>query len=278
MMQAVGAEISHTYDLVGNEFEPIMPRKLMSLLSRSELLLAASLAAGLLAAPDVAAQAMPDIATDRPSFSATPQTVGAGIWLGEFGYLYTGNDDGPDQQTLPQALLRYGLADDMELQINWSGYSRADSGGPSGFTDASIGVKIQLSDRPGATRMAFLATLSVPIGEDELSSDSFDPAVKFAWSHSGIADFFGTAAIASSDGDLTFSNGVGVAFAVGDRQGLFVEHQMDTPENSSTSHILNSGFTWLLSADTQVDLNASIGLNDNASDYTLGFGYARRFR
>ena len=80
------------------------------------------------------------------------------------------------------------------------------------------------------------------------------------------------------DRDLTFSNGVGVSFAVGDRQGLFVEHQMDVPENGGTSHSLNSGFTWLLSADTQVDLNASIGLNNNASDYALGFGYARRFR
>jgi hypothetical protein len=233
---------------------------------------------GLLVAPGVAAQQVPDIATDRPSFSATPSTVDVGVWLGEFGYLYTGNDDGPDKQTLPQALLRYGLADDMELQVNWSGYSRTDSGGPSGFTDASIGVKIQLSDRPGATKIAFLATLSVPIGNNQLSSDSFDPAVKLAWSHSGIADFFGTAALASSDSDLTFSNGVGVAFAVGDRQGLFFEHQMDVPENGGTSHGLNSGFTWLLSADAQVDFNASVGLNDNASDYTLGFGYARRFR
>lgn len=250
----------------------------MYLFSRSELLLAASLAVGLLAAPDVAAQPMPDIATDRPSFSATAHTVGAGVWLGEFGYLYTGNDNGPDQQTLPQALLRYGLADDMELQINWSGYSRTGSGGPSGLTDASVGVKIQLSDGLSATKFAFLATLSVPIGDNELSSDSFDPAIKLAWSHSGIAEFFGTAAIASSGGDLTFSNGLGVSFAVGDRQGLFVEHQMDVPENGSTSHSLNSGFTWLLSADTQIDLNASVGLNNNASDYALGFGYARRFR
>lgn len=89
----------------------------MYLPSRSEFLAAL----GLVAAPGVAAQQVPDIATDRPSFSATPVTVGAGVWLGEFGYLYTGNDDGPDQQTLPQALLRYGLADDMGLQINWAG-------------------------------------------------------------------------------------------------------------------------------------------------------------
>lgn len=250
----------------------------MHLLSRSELLQAACLAAGLLATTGVAAQQMLDIATDRPSFSATPFTVAAGVWLGEFGYLYSGNDDGPDKQTLPQALLRYGLADDMELQINWSGYTRTGSGGPSGFTDASIGLKIHLSDRPGVTNFALLATLSVPVGDNELSSDSFDPAVKLAWSHSGIADFFGTAAIASSDGDLTFSNGVGVAFSVSDRQGLFFEHQMDVPEDGGTSHTLNSGFTWLLSADTQVDLNAGVGLNDNASNYSLGIGYAHRFR
>jgi hypothetical protein len=35
--------------------------------------------------------------------------------------------------------------------------------------------------------------------------------------------------------------------------------------------------TWLLSNDLQVDLNGALGLNQRASDFTLGTGIAYRF-
>ena len=120
------------------------------------------------------AQQSSDIITHRPSFSASPYTVGAGVWQGEFGYLLTNNDDAPNQQTLPQALIRYGFGTSMEFQFDWAGYTNSSGNGASGFSDPSIGFKWRLSEGPGPLQMSLLAELSLPIGGSELTSDSLD--------------------------------------------------------------------------------------------------------
>jgi Putative MetA-pathway of phenol degradation len=231
-----------------------------------------------LSAQNVAAQSVQRMTTERPSFSTTPYVLSPGVWQIETGYHYTNDSDGADfeLQTLPQALLRYGMSDDIELQFGWPGLSWRDNGNnsDSGMNDATIRVKIQVADESAATPMAFFAGLTLPVGDDEFSSDSYDPSIGAAWAHSR---FFGTVLISKSDDDYTFENGLAMSFALKNDTSAYAEWQATVPEDGGSVHNLNGGILWLRRANMQLDLNASLGLNDRAADFSIGAGFSYRF-
>ena len=225
------------------------------------------------------AQQTDPISTDRPSFSAAPNTVGESVWVLETGYLYTRNGSGSSSQSLPNVLLRFGLSDDTEFRMQWTGYTRTKMGSStnSGYSDVSLGAKWQISESTSPTMFALLAEISVPTGDDAFGSGSYDPKVGLAWSFSGSLQWFGTASLAHSDGSDTFSNGIGLSFAIDETNAWFVEHQMDLPSNGSTAHQLNGGVSLIRDHDMQIDLHGSLGLNDHAADYSLGVGWSMSF-
>jgi hypothetical protein len=231
-----------------------------------------------LIAQQVAAQTVQPMTTERPSFSTTPYVLSPGGWQIESGYRYTNDSDGADFElhTLPEALLRYGMNDGIELQFGWPGLSWRDNGNnsDSGMNDATIRVKIQVADESATTPMAFFAGLTLPVGDDEFSSESYDPSIGAAWAHSR---FFGTVLISKSDDDYTFENGLAMSFALRNDTSAYAEWQATVPEDGGSAHSLNGGMLWLRQANMQLDLNASLGLNDRAADFSIGAGFAYRF-
>lgn len=225
---------------------------------------------------DAAAQAEGPINADRPGFSTSPLVVSPGVWQIESGYLYADTGSGSSYQTLPQALLRFGLNDEIELRLVLPGLAWSDSNGnsDSGLTDAGFGLKIQLTDDNASTPVAFLAGVSLPTGDDGFTSDSFDPVIGAAWSH---AKFFGTATITRADGDYTLENGVGLSFALANASSLFAEWQATFPDDGGSRQQLNGGWMWLPQNNMQWDINASLGLNDRTPDFAIGGGFSYRF-
>jgi hypothetical protein len=232
----------------------------------------------LLAAQAAGAQSGDLIDTERPSFSASPFVLSPGVWQIETGYQYTQDNEGADYrlQTLPQALLRYGLNDEIEIQLALPNLAWRKFAGnsDSGMTDAAVGVKIQLTEDTASTPVAFLAGMSLPIGDNQFSTDSYDPTIGAAWAH---ARFFGTGLITRSNGDYYFDNGIGVNFAVRDDTNAYVEWQATLPENGGSVHRLNGGLLWRRQNNMQWDLNVALGLNNRAPDFSLGGGFSYRF-
>lgn len=215
------------------------------------------------------------ITTDRPSLSLSPATMNRNTWQFESGYLYTRNNSDNDTHTLPQLLLRYGLSDETELQLDWSGYTSRD--GNNGFSDISIGGKWRLTEYAAATQFAFFAGLSIPAGDSGFTSDSYDPTLKFIWSHSSSLNWFGTAAVIQSDGDTSFTNGIGLAFPIDEQRSWFVEHALTIPDKGDSTHALNGGVLFLRGARAQIDIHGSVGLSDGAADFAIGVGYSAQF-
>jgi hypothetical protein len=224
----------------------------------------------------VPAHAQDAIDTNRPGFSSSPYVLATGMWQIESGIDY--DDDTPSSVTLPLVVLRYGVADEMELLVDWGGFRRDSGGGSSanGITDASVGVKFQVTDDENLA-VAMLVDVSVPVGSSEFSSDSWDPAVGVAWQYSGSLTWAGTAQITRQSGNYGFDNGVKLVFAPLGAGSAFVEWEANLPDSGGATHALNGGYLWLRTPNAQFDVNASIGLNDRAPDWGLGFGYAFRF-
>jgi len=235
----------------------------------------------LLAALPVAAQQEP-LSSERPSFSSSPLALAPGRLQLEGGFQYTRVGSDVDAWSLPLALLRYGAGERAELQLAWTGFSRIDfpGGDVDGLTDASAGIKWQLSDDGATTPVALFAGISLPVGGNDLSSDEVDPAVGLFWAHQGRVSLFGTVLVSETGDDTTIGNGIGINLPTGDlcrRCGAYVEYVGQHPEDGGPSHSLNLGVTWLDSNDLQFDVNAGFGLNDRAADGFAGFGAAYRF-
>jgi len=227
------------------------------------------------------AQEANPIITERPGFSSSPYTVAPGVFQIESGYQYLRDDSGSgmDDHSFPLLLMRLGIADSVELQLNLPGYSWTDVGGNSvsGANDASVAVKWNVSS-PGATvPVALFAALSLPVGDSEFTSDEVDPSLGAFWSYSGGLDWFGTVVINHSNDKTSATNAVGISFSVNQNTGLFVEYYGTFTENAGPEHYLDGGITFLASNDLQIDLNAGVGLNGRASDLFIGFGLGYRF-
>jgi len=218
------------------------------------------------------------IDTNRPGFSFTPGVVGKGRWQVETGIGYTRNDSDSETLSLPNAEIRYGSGEQVEVFVSSLGWAEDDTGGitDSGLIDLAVGSKIAISEPGAATKMAVLFQLSLPTGDDRFTSDEVDPAVAFIWTHSGRFNLAGTAKLSDAPGGYRFDNGLKLPFAIDDRRSAFVEWEANVPENGGSSHWLNGAFQWLLADNVQVDVSAGVGLNDRAGDYRFGVGFSFR--
>jgi hypothetical protein len=227
------------------------------------------------------AQGPGPINTERPSFSSSPLALPTGFWQIEAGYQLTRNSgsDSLKEQTLPNALLRFGFYPNLELQLNGVGFkkTRADGVESDGFQDFSLGVKWQVNGSDAAIPIGLFAGVSLPVGSSEFSSDDYDPLVGVFWSHSGRLEWFGTVKAQKSDSKYSYDNAVGISFSLKETTGAFLEFHSSMPEGAGPAHNLNGGITWLLANALQVDIHGAVGLNSRASNYSVGTGIAYRF-
>jgi len=221
------------------------------------------------------------ISTERPSFSSSPLALATGFWQIEAGYQLTrnGGANSLTEHTLPNALLRFGFYQNLELQLNGVGFKQTRTGGveTDGFQDVSLGVKWQINGSDAVVPIGLFAGVSLPVGSSEFTSDDYDPSIGMFWSHSGSLEWFGAVTAKKSGGQYSFDNAVGLSFSLQETTGAFVEFHSSMPEGSGPSHNLNGGITWLLADALQVDIHGAVGLNSRANDYSVGTGIAYRF-
>lgn len=192
----------------------------------------------------------------------------------ETGFDYVRFDSNNDAKALPQAEFRYGIADQVELFASTLGWVDGDFG--SGFLDPNLGAKVRVSDAGSTVNMAFLFQLSVPIGGNDVTSDSWDPTLGFVWAMNGGLGLAGTVTVSHFDDDFQVDNGLKLPYSFNNRHHVFVEWEASLPENGGSSHWLNGGYQWLLEYGMQVDFSAGAGLNDRAGDWRFGVGFSMR--
>ena len=227
------------------------------------------------------------ISTGRPSFSTGPGTVPKGYLQLEGGYRFA-HDGAADAQTLPQLSLRAGVADRVELRFGWAGFIGTGGDG-SDFdpADLVLGVKYTVYAPSGSPlAVGVLGQLSVPTGGGAATSGSYDPSLGLLWSYdvAGPVGVFGTVLVSSltdpADDRFTRTGAsVGAGFPVARSLDGFVEYYglFDSGAGAGPSHNLDGGLLYLVSDNFQLDVNATVGLNDKASDYALGAGFGVRF-
>lgn len=237
------------------------------------------------------ADSIPELITDRPDQTESSAVVPRGYLQLETGFTYT--EAGSRSRTLeyPGTLLRIGLTEGLELRLGTTGFiAEFEPTDTTDFGDSEIGAKIYLWEEQGKVpEAALLASISVPTGESGVSSERFDPAFRFSFSHNltervGLGYNLGAAweSVPSPSGRSTlsvFEYTLATGFDINDRLGSFIELFGSAPlsANDDPEVSVDGGATYLLRPNLQLDVAVGAGLNDNAPDWFLTSGVSVLF-
>lgn len=263
----------------------------------------AALSTAALAAGPLAAQDTPpgELVTDRPDRTESAAVVAPGYVQVETGVLFTRDEEGAAEVEVvegPGTLVRIGLGGRTELRLGWDGWVRQEvslAGGGDvtvdGAGDAELGAKVRLRDEAGRLpEAALLVGVSLPLGDEELTSDRYDPSILLSLAHTlserlalgynaGVAwsSAPGEAGAVETSSHIVWSAalGLGLTERLGAFAELFGEEPIDAPGSSAVS--ADGGFTWLVRPNLQLDLFAGAGLTDEAPDWFVGTGISIRW-
>ncbi len=236
------------------------------------------------------------IATDRPDFVESSNTVGADRWQIETSFLRETDDDGPFEATgwATPTLLRIGLGENWEARIETDGFVDASLRGPGlradedGFSDTSIGLKYHVpgSGENGGPSMAWLFHVDLESGSEAFRGKGARPSVRLVaeWDLGNDWGLGVMPGVAWENGDNgRYVSGIfGAVVGKGwtDRFRTFTEiamQQIASNEDGGTQATFDVGAAYLLTDNAQWDVAIYKGLNDRTPDLGVTSGLSLRW-
>jgi hypothetical protein len=228
--------------------------------------------------------------TDRPDFTESAFVVGRGTVQLEGGASYADSDD-ETLATVPELLVRWGMTRKLELRLVAPTFVWLDTldGSRSGFLNMFLGAKIALNDGEGddfwgRTGAGLIVATSVPTGSSAVSSSAWQPTaiLSLAW------DLAETVSVGTNlgwarpdDGDKRFNSfyaSVAAGIGVMRSSSLFFELiWFDTERFQGPQTLtLQTGLTYLVTPDVQLDIRAARRLTSEGPDVLIGIGASTR--
>tara|TARA_B100001248_G_scaffold204415_1_gene158556 strand:+ start:437 stop:1144 length:708 start_codon:yes stop_codon:yes gene_type:complete len=201
------------------------------------------------------------IITDRPSQTESAVVLSSGQIQVESGILIE------NSQSNINTLFRIGIIEGIEIRIN-SNYLINDELSfmkKSSFSDFEVGAKFRIFDKTSNnTKVAFLSHLSIPTAIEVFSNDVYGLLSRLNVSHglnneSQIAYNLGYNKFKKMDGQFIYTIVYGRSL---DSFGIFFEIFGDDSKNSSNINF-DSGITYLLDNEKQLDLSIGKGINND---------------
>ncbi len=222
-----------------------------------------------------------DLVTDRPDQTESSVTVPFGSLQIETGMLFGSFGKSMSKTNsilIPTTLFRYGITKGVELRFV-NQFERIKNNGMThyGMNDFELGAKIQvLKDQNKNTEIAFLTHLTIPIGSKTLTNDKYGSVNKLAISHAindkmGIGYNVGYNYWGEGNGDFTYSLALGIS--VTDKIGIFFEPYGEIIEFKDFQAYFDTGMTYLISDNFQLDFSLGNGINHKMSYLSFGLSW-----
>jgi hypothetical protein len=219
------------------------------------------------------------IITDRPDQTESSSTIPVKSLQIEAGALFQ-RGDGIQANAYPSVLWRYGITKKIELRLLTQFETNKllnTSLRNNGISDLQIGTKIQLFKKENVnTEIAFLSHLILPTAKRELTNDKVGTINKLSISHAisekiGLGYNVGYDYFGNGSGNITYSVAIGVSLS--DTIGFYVEPYGEFTEFESHLASFDTGFTYLLKDNFQLDISYGTGLNYGMNYFSTGFSW-----
>ncbi len=238
------------------------------------------------------------IATDRPDFVESSDTVGKGRFQLETSVAFERDRRGSASSRLRSTptLLRWGVADTVELRLETDGALRARAtvdgvtARESGFADSSLGLKWHVADGDeanGTPGMAWLFHVDAPSGSRAFKGQGWRPSVRLTAEWDLPKDLsvgvMGGFYQERGEADRRYVGGI-LAVTMGvpltERWRGFVElagQQLTTDRHGGRVVTFDAGFTWQWTPTLQLDSAVSRGVSRAAPDWSWTVGVSVKF-
>lgn len=254
-----------------------------------------------LATPALAQADARALCADRPGLGTPACTLDKGRVAVEIGIGdWTRDEAGLIRNDTIQAgevVLRAGLSASLEVQLGWTafGHTRqrdattATVTKDSGVGDVTLAVRQNLRNPDGSgVSLALMPYVLLPVGGEAIGSGDWGAGliVPMSVEMSDGLSFALTAQLdAAPDEDRDgrhFGYGAvaGLGLALSDALSASAElslYRDRDPDGHATQALTGLSVAWQDSEDSQWDIGANIGLNEESPDIQIALGYVRRF-
>lgn len=200
------------------------------------------------------------ISTDRPDQTGSAVVLSKGQIQIESGILFE------ESQSNINTLFRFGLAEGVEIRLN-SNYLINDQISfmkKSSFNDFEVGAKFKILNKSSnKTKLALLTHVSIPTARESFSNNAYGILTRFNISH----DLMDESQIGYNIGYNKFEDAKGqFIYTINyvrslNSFGVFFEVFGENSKNDSNINF-DSGITYLLNDNQQIDLSVGKGLNN----------------
>ena len=239
------------------------------------------------------AQAVPEMVTDRPDQTESSVTIPRGWLQIETGALMEHDSPTEDNNitnlVYNTSLLRYGLFDNTEIRFGAEYMQQKVEVGSTEITESGlapvvVGFKTRFTEEKGLMpELAFLGHLTLPkIGADEFQTDYLIPDFRIAGTKTLNDQFSAAFNIGGEWNGVAPNTNIFYSFVIGagihNKIAGFIEVYGYVIEEFSPDHRFDTGLTYLINDDFQLDISGGVGINDKAPDYFISGGLSYRLR
>jgi len=232
-----------------------------------------------------------DLATDRPDTTESAITVPKGRFQIEAEALaHSWNEGRSTSWTVAESLLKFGVTDQMDLQLNVPIYGRLlddNDEWADGFGNLTLRMKYNLwGNDEGRSALALLPYVSAPTAARGLGSEKWEPGLAIPFSleltdrfNLGLQQQFDWIDDGNGGRDLEWLHALVVGASMTDRFGLFAEGValLRLESGGETDVALNLGWTYLVTPEFQLDGGVRFGLAGQVDDVQIFLGWSQRF-
>jgi hypothetical protein len=225
----------------------------------------------------------PEIVTDRPDVTESSIVVPKGSLQVENGATWT-SDHGSQTFDLSESLLRFGVSTRTEIRLVVPNYldSLSAPNSVSGFGDIALGMKQQIGPLPGGFDLSVIIALGLPTGADRISSQGYDPFIKFPWSNE-LRDGWSIGGMQSLfwNTDSGKRNGVWEPTFYIEKEitkpwNVFAEYAGDFAQRGGSKQIAHFGVAYRITTRQQIDMHFGFGVSPAAPRHFFAVGYSFR--
>ena len=209
-----------------------------------------------------------DLITDRPDQTESAVVVGDKKIQIESGILNEKNSDGEKNLSIPTNLFRYGISEKIELRLNLEHSDKKNYG----IESIEIGSKINLNKNQNSlTKIALLSHLLLPKKEENLGIMNLISISHDQIKNLSIGYNLGYTHFMNQSGSLKYSIALGRGLS--EKIGFFIETYGEIEKSEMPISNFDSGFTYLVKDNLQIDVSFGLGINNQMNFQAIGVSW-----